>query len=48
MSECRFVAKIAKRFLITVPKPVREVLELREGDVVEVILRVEKKYSGKN
>ncbi len=48
MSECRFVAKIAKRFLITIPKPVREVLELREGDVVEVILKVGKKHSGKN
>jgi len=46
MSECRFIAKIAKRFQITIPKPVREFLELKEGDVIEVFLRVRRKSSG--
>ena len=47
MSECRFIAKIAKRFQITIPKPVREFLELKEGDVIEVVLRIEKKSASK-
>jgi len=47
MSECRFVAKVAKRFQITIPKPVRELLNINEGDVLEVSVRIERKNNSK-
>ena len=34
-----FVAKIEKRYRIFIPKRVREVLELEEGDYVQVKIR---------
>jgi len=34
-----FVARVEKRYRIFIPKTVREVLEIDEGDYVEVVIK---------
>lgn len=44
--EVRFTAKVAKQYRIHVPKVVAEAHGLREGDIVEVALKVLRKAKG--
>lgn len=39
MDELNFVARIERGFRVFIPRAVREVLELEEGDYVEITIR---------
>ncbi len=47
MSEVSFVSRVEKGYRIFIPRAVREVLELREGDYVQVVIVRKVKEGGR-
>lgn len=41
-----FAARVEKKFRIWIPRVIREVMDIKEGDIVEVRIRVVEKKRG--